>query len=218
MNKKTIITALFLIFSAPAGSTVIVADEATVARFKGEYPAAEKALEEKFAAMHGTCRLSDWVKGDDTPGSAGATFAAGHGYLKLCLTLEIPTEAAGEPREIVYCANQDSIFKLHRLEANGPYVVAAAGGAEGDLDEFEHRFRTYYTAPFSAFSQPFSHLLKDREFVITDAEPLESADGSLIRLTYRHGSPPEDKGTVIFDRGLGWVIKHFELVPGVGGV
>ena len=213
MINKIVVTALV----TSAWAVDLKGGEADLARVRGEYPEAVRALEAKFAHVRGKYRLTVSAE----PGKKGqvsdvtdVAFALDHGLQKT--TTLRPRRGRSMPgSESVRCFQKDLAFVLVRSEGDKRFRLAGTTTKQREPEVFESYLDPFVVAPFSLLGVPIGRLMDQDKIRFTSAEETTHSGVRMLRAECEFGDPPRNKASLLLDPGLLWVVRRAEVRPGV---
>ena len=206
---------LAVVFLAAVASARGDSDAEALARFKSEYPAASKRLEDPFHQVKGSCLLSIVPPGESRPTrSDEATFALDHGHEMVA----IKRKQAQDVGELLYCIGPDTTFYLTRLPGAKSFVANGVGSTSLDRSAYVTLFGRFVKAHFACFGQPLTRLMARPEFrvvgaqyVNTTGQPSNAGAHSLVKVDFESETQASRSNmSVVFDPDAQWIIRSSE--------
>jgi len=192
------------------------AGEAEMVRVKAEWPAAARRLDEMFAQVRGTARLSH----EDPHATAKlprteARFAIDHGMEKVELSRFTQDYRPVKLADIVYCVGEGTAFRLFRRAGDELYIVQGIGTTPSDRYSYVSLFGRFVLAHHGVEGLSMSRFLESPGFEVIGAEALNRAGKNLIKVDCVSG-PRASKGQIslVLEPDAGWIVRSCRYRPG----
>lgn len=182
-------------------------------RFLSDYVEASAKIEDRFARLRGTCRISrQSIKNGKFDLIDDATFNIDHGISKVSILRSLKPGETGDRPEFVYCIAPDYAFTVVRAPGEKTFEVRSLGADRTDRTSFTNKCGRYLFAPFRILGHSsLSELMRFDGFEIVSAELSEP---DRFDLEYLIGSSvSKDRVKLKLDPTKGWVITRGQIVP-----
>jgi hypothetical protein len=201
MKRSFLIDLLGLLLSSHQSAG---ADEATLRRFKTEYPAASRKLQDFYSnlRMSGTESYEKDTKKWEFRGNGQSLRSDIH-------------EQDG--KSIVYVANAKLSFDLKKSSDSSRYAVTMMGSASpaefAELERAIRRRTNPANAPFAVLADPIERWFSDKNFRFIDAHEVDGPDGKIIKVDWELLVPdgPKRVGTYDFVPDGSWALRACEF-------
>lgn len=205
---------LHLVLYSQNLGTIQASDERdSIEKFKTEYNLAAPRLQERFAQLRGTCRISrQSSKNLDTIQIDEATFHIDHNISKVSIQRPRAVGETGDRSEIVYCIAPDYAFTIGRVPGEKSFEVLSLGADRSDFGRFTNNFGRYIFASFTILGhKSLFELMRSKGFEIVSASHVRPDH---FEIEYRIGSSTsKDRVKLVFDPTKGWVITRGVITP-----
>lgn len=200
--KRSIVIVLLGLLLYPHPSAR--ADEATLRRFKTEYPAASRKLQDFYSnlRMSGTESYEKDTKKWEFRGNGQSLRSDVHEQ---------------DDESIVFVANAKLSFDLKKTSDSSRYAVTMMGSASpaefAELERAIRRRTTPANAPFAVIFDPIITLFSDKTFRFLDAHEEDGPEGKIIKVDWERLVPdgPKRVGTYDFAADGSWVLRACEF-------
>lgn len=181
-----------LLFVAASSDGFAQGRAPSIASVRGDYARGVKKLEERFATVRGSGRLTEVIfryfpnKTDKEERTVPAEFARKPGMYRF-VTNSVGPDPTKPGSENIALFNRSLSANLKKTAGSDVYAVVRSGGT-GFVDQVKtsSRSRDFLNAPFTMVGPLVSDYLANPDFTITRVEEIRSGDRTLLQLTFRH--------------------------------
>ena len=180
------------------------ADEATLRRFKSEYPTANRKLQDFYSNLR--------MSGTETYEKDSIKWE----FLGNGQSLRSVVEKK-DGTSLVFVANKKLSFDLKKPAGSSHYAVMMMGTSKPtDFVELERAVRRRTTpanVPFAVMSDPILRFLADKDFRLKDAREADGPEGRVIKVDWELlvSEGPKRVGTYDFAADGSWALRACEF-------
>lgn len=191
--------------------TELTADEATMHRFRTEYPPAAKFLSDRFDRCNGQFR-HEWIE-NGRRRELTVDFFRSHGFDKFEVHFEIPGERSTKGTGI-YCVDERTAFELNKAGESTGYRLIKQRMNEFDREIFDIEYARVPRSPLGGYRKSLIAMMNSGAIEITDAR-VDPSSPEIVEATFEvDDDTPLKQIKASFDTRNHWAIVRETIYVG----